>query len=421
MSAEAGTVVHTAGAEAAAGRRTVPKVLLFANTDWYLWNFRLPLARAIRARGAEVVFVSPPGPYAGRLVAAGFRWLGVSMSRRGMKPWQEAATLMHLVHIYRRERPDVVHHFTLKCILYGGLAARAAGVRRIVSAVTGMGYVFASDDLAARAARPLVRRLLRAGTGGRHARLVVQNPDDREAVVASGMIGRAQVRLIPGSGVDTRRFRPHARREDEAGGPFRFLFAARLLRDKGLADYVAAAQALRASGVAAEFLVAGETDPGNPASFDDADIAAWRAQGAVRFLGQVEDMPALMATVDAMVLPTTYREGVPRSLIEAAAAGLPVVTTDSPGCRDIVADGHNGFLVPKRDACALADALRRLATDRVAASRMGRAGRAKVLSEFDERIVLARTLAVYGELLPAWRWDADDAQACGALPAYHAA
>lgn len=394
-----------------------PKVLLFANTDWYLWNFRLPLARAIRARGADVVFVSPPGAYAPRLVAAGFRWLPVPMSRRGMRPWQELATLAHLVRLYRRERPDVVHHFTLKCILYGGLAARAAGVRRIVSAVTGMGYVFASDDLAARAARPVVRRLLRAGTGGRDARLIVQNPDDREAVVASGMIGRAQVRLIPGSGVDTRRFAPRAPQAADPGRPFRFLFAARLLRDKGLADYVAAARALRAGGVAAEFLVAGETDPGNPASFDDAAIAAWRAEGDVRFLGQVEDMPALMASVDAMVLPSTYREGVPRSLIEAAAAGLPLVTTDSPGCRDIVADGRNGFLVPGRDARALAAALRRLATDRALAAAMGRAGRERVLGEFDERIVFARTLGVYGELLPAWRWDVDEGTPPCALPA----
>jgi glycosyltransferase involved in cell wall biosynthesis len=388
-----------------AGAPKVPrpvKLLLFANTEWYLFNFRLALAKTARAQGAEVVLVSPPGPYGEKLRAEGFRWVPVPMARRSLNPMREAFVLCALWRLYRRERPDLAHHFTIKCVVYGGLAAKGAGTRRIVSSVTGMGYVFSNQELLARILRPLVRSLLRFAMSGRKSRLIVQNAEDRRAVVDASLMATSQVRLIAGSGVDTQRYRPRADALCASGRPAAIVFAARLLWDKGVGEFVQAARALRAEGLNVQFLVAGGPDAGNPASVPEEQLTAWREEGNVTLLGHVQDMPALMATADVVVLPS-YREGVPRSLIEAAAAGLPIVTTDAPGCRAVVEDGVNGILVPVRDSAALAAAIRKLVLDRALAARMGVASRQKALAQFDERIVLANTLAVYQELVPEWR------------------
>ncbi|MGH8627419.1 MAG: glycosyltransferase family 4 protein, partial [Gammaproteobacteria bacterium] len=314
------------------------RLLLFANTEWYLFNFRLALARAARAQGAEVVMVSPPGPYGEKLRGEGFRWVSVPMARRSLNPIREVFLLWALWRLYRRERPDIAHHFTIKCVVYGALAAKGVGTRGIVNAVAGMGYVFSSDDLLARALRPLVRLLLWFAMGGRKSRLIVQNPDDRRTVVNAGLMDASHVRLIAGSGVDTQRYHPRSDAPCASGRTPSVVFAARLLWAKGVAEFVRAAQVLRAEGLDIQFLVAGEPDAGNPASVPEEQLTAWREEGSVSLLGHVQDMPALMATADVVVLPS-YREGVPRSLIEAAAAGLPIVATDVPGCREVVEDG----------------------------------------------------------------------------------
>jgi len=373
------------------------KLVLFANTDWYLYNFRRSLALALRDAGHEVLLLSPPGEYGERLRTLGLRWEPVAMERRSLAPWRELRLLWRLWRSFRRERPDLVHGFTIKCAVYGALAARLARVPARVAAVAGMGYVFTSDALRARALRPVVRWLLRLALGGRGARLVLQNPDDVALFERARLVEPARIRLIQGSGVDLRRFEP---RGDDArqGGPPRVLLASRLLWDKGIAEYVDAARAL---GDKARCLLAGTPDPGNPAAIDVAQVRAWHEAGVIEWLGHVEDMPALLAGVDIAVLPS-YREGLPRSLIEAAACALPLVATDVPGCRAVVTDGIDGLLVPARDAQALAVAIGRLVDDPVAARRLGRAARAKALREFDERRVIARTLEAYAELLPGF-------------------
>jgi glycosyltransferase involved in cell wall biosynthesis len=223
----------------------------------------------------------------------------------------------------------------------------------------------------------------------------VQNPDDRDLLVGAGRAARESVRLIRGSGVNTDLFRPAAR---AAGRELRVLLATRLLWDKGVGEFIAAARSLKCAGVAADFLIAGASDPGNPSAVPEEQILRWSEEGVVRALGHVEDMPGLLAAVDLVVLPS-YREGVPRILIEAAASGLPIVTTDVPGCREIVEHEVNGLRVPARDAQSLAAAMRRLIEDPDKRVRFGRTGRRKVLAEFDERNVIASTLKVYDELL----------------------
>lgn len=373
------------------------KIVLFANTEWYLYNFRRSLALALRDAGFEVLLLSPPGPYGEKLRALGLRWQPVPMDRRSLNPLREALLLRHLARLFRRERPDIVHGFTIKCAVYGSLAARMAGVPGRVNAVAGMGYVFISDSLKARVLRPVVRALLRLALGGRGARLILQNPDDVALFEQAGLVDAAQVRLIPGSGVDCSRF--VARDPDCGEGPLRVLLAARLLWDKGIAEYIAAARRLRGEGRALHFLLAGDPDPGNPAAVPEATVREWVAEGLVEWLGHVDDMPALFSSVDMVVLPS-YREGLPKGLIEAAACALPLVTTDVPGCREVVTDGVDGLLVPVRDADALADAIARLQDDPELAARLGAAARAKALAEFDERIVIERTIAVYRELIP---------------------
>ena len=374
------------------------KIILFANTDWYLYNFRRSLALALQAQGYDVLLISPPGTYGEKLRTLGLRWEPVPMDRRSLNPLREARLLAWLVSLFRKERPALVHGFTIKCAVYGSLAARLAGVPARVNAVAGMGYVFTSNDAKARVLRPLVRGLMHAALDGRNARLILQNPDDVALFEQAGFVDASHIRLIPGSGVDCSRFAARTQTRD-AGRPLRVLLAARLLWDKGVAEFVEAARQLQAQGRAIEFLLAGDPDPGNPAAVPEASIRDWVDSGVLQWLGHVDDMPALFASVDVVVLPS-YREGLPKGLIEAAACALPLVTTDVPGCREVVRDGVDGLLVPARDGGALAQAIARLHDDPVLAARLGQAAREKALAEFDERIVIARTCAVYRELQP---------------------
>lgn len=371
------------------------KVILFANSDWYLFNFRLSFAKALRDGGHEVVLVSPPGQFGAQLQEQGFRWLDLPMDRSSLHPLHELALLIHLVRLYRREAPDLVHHFTIKSVIYGSIAAIVARVPARVNAVAGMGYVFTNQSLKARLLRPLVRSLMRLVLRGRRARLVLQNSDDVTALVEAGLAREGEVRLIKGSGVDLSRFRPRVLGQSPQATVV--VLAARLLWDKGIAEYIAAARQLHKEGLAIRFLLAGSPDEGNPSAIDQSTLDAWAADGVIELMGHVRDMPALYAGADIAVLPS-YREGLPKSLIEAAACELPLVTTDVPGCREVVTDGVEGLLVPVCNADALAVAIKRLYLDPIWARQLGRAARQRALVEFDERIVIAKTVEVYREL-----------------------
>lgn len=373
------------------------RIVLFANTDWYLYNFRRSLALALMTKGYDLLLISPPGPYGQKLRELGLRWEPIPMDRRSLNPLREAGLLVWLVGLFRKERPSLVHGFTIKCAVYGSLAARLAGIPARVNAVAGMGYVFTSNELRARLLRPLVRLFLRVALDGSGARLVLQNPDDVALFTRARLVACNRIRLIFGSGVDCSRFTEFTSptRDDR---PLRVLLAARLLWDKGLAEYATAARLLRERGRAIQFLIAGMPDYGNPAAVPEARIREWVSEGLVEWLGHVDDMPALFAGVDLVVLPS-YREGLPKGLIEAGACGLPLVTTDVPGCREVVTDDVDGLIVPPRDASALAAAIARLQDDPALSARLGAAARRKVLALFDERIVVRKTIDVYEELL----------------------
>jgi glycosyltransferase involved in cell wall biosynthesis len=389
------------------------KFIFFANTSWYLYNFRLSTVQRLLSDGHEVVMVSPPGKFGKRLVEHGCRWIPLSMERASLNPLRELATLSRLIAVFRRERPDIVHGFTLKCAIYGTIAARIARVPAMVSAVSGMGYVFTSDALKARLLRPLVKTLLRIALNGKRSRLVLQNHDDALAFSQAGLVSPDKVRVILGSGVNTFRFHP-SNRTTHRYERLRVLLAARLLEEKGVREFIEAAAILRKRERDIEFLLAGSPDPGNPHSISRDELRRWTEAGLVRCLGHVDDMPALLGSVHVMALPSYYREGVPKSLIEGAAAGLALITTDRPGCREVVTqDGVDGLRVEVRNAEALADCIARLDDDREWLAKLGERAREQALKKFDERLVIQQTLDVYAELLHP---DSSDQEAMRTVP-----
>jgi len=379
----------------------MPKVVLFANTDWYLYNFRMSFARKLREEGFEVILLSPDGEYGPKLRDLGFCWHAVPMNRRSLNPLRELALVIWLARFFAREKPQIVHGFTIKSAVYGSLASKLASVPARVNAVAGMGYVFTSGDLKARVLKPLVRQVMRLALNGRDSILVLQNPDDIRLFEAARIVNQKAIRLIKGSGVDLTRFKMKGGAGQEPGLPLRALLAARLVWDKGIAEYVEAARLLRREHRTVRFLLAGSPDDGNPASVSAAVVEGWVKEGLVEWLGQVSDMPKLFSEVDVMVLPS-YREGLPKALIEAAACGLPLITTDAPGCREVVSEsGVDGISIPVRDVPALAAAIRLLDDDREMGRKLGLAAREKALINFDERIVIEKTLSVYRELVPS--------------------
>ncbi len=365
------------------------RILLFANTEWFLFNFKLALARALRERGHDVILLSPAGPYGERLRAEGFRWEPFELSRSGVNPLAEFGAVRRLARLYRALKPDLVHHFTIKCVIYGSLAARRAAVGKVVNSITGLGFAMLADTPKARLIRPIVVALYRRALAGTD--VIFQNADNRDTLAALGVLARSRVHVVPGDGIDSAYFAPGDVRP--AGATV--LMMCRLLWPKGVGDYVEAARRVREEMPAARFLLAGSPDAGNPESIDAATLARWQAAGAVEFLGQRGDALALNQACDMAVLASTQGEGMPRALVEAASCGKPLVATQVPGSRELVSDGINGYLVPPGAPAALAAAILAILRDPQAAARMGRAARAKVLAELCDERILARTLEIY--------------------------
>ena len=371
---------------------TKKKLLYLVTEDWYFVSHRLALAEAARDAGYDVTVVTNVAKHGGVIRNAGLNLIPADFDRSGLNPLRDSATIAKLAAIYRREKPDVVHHVAMKPVLYGSIAARAASVPRVVNAIMGLGYVFTSESAKANILRPAVRVALRAALSAKSSRVIVQNRDDRQQLITSQLAKEADVRLIRGSGVDVPAY---ATTPPPAGRP-RVILPARLLRDKGIVEFIEAARLLKHDGVDAEFVLAGAPDPLNPASLTQDEIDSYVREGVVTHLGWRDDMASVFADATIVCLPS-YREGLPKALLEAAASGRAIVTTDVPGCRELVQHDVNGLLVPARDAHALAAALRRLISDPVLRGRLATAGRAMVETEFSLSRIIAETLAVYAE------------------------
>ncbi len=363
------------------------KVLYLVTDDSFFWSHRRSLARAAREAGAEVVVATPPGPYRECIEGAGFTFRPVRLGR-SLRPDRLARAFADVVRLYRRERPDLVHHVSMRAILCGSLAARLTGVPGVVNLVTGLGWVFSSGPAPLRLA---VREAYRLCLRDRRSWTVFQNPDDRDEFLNRGLIVPERSSVILGSGVDTGRFRP----TPEPEGPPTVLLAARMLQPKGVCDLVEAGRLLRRDGVAHRIVLAGDPDERNPSAIPVDQLHAWHDEGVVDWVGHREDVDQLLGDCHVACLPSYYREGVPKFLLEAAATARPIVTTDMPGCREVVRDGESGLLVDPQRPPALAAALKELFTDADSRRAMGAAGRRMVDQHFNEDVVIRQTLGVY--------------------------
>lgn len=379
------------------------KLVFVVNNAGFFVSHRLPIALAARKRGDEVAVVtgqagSPTAETLAveRLRAEGIAHFRCAFTSTGINPLVEARGFLQLVRHLRSLRPDVVHCASPKGGLYGGLAARLVQVPALVLAVSGMGYAYTS------AADSLLRKLLRAAYssvarysfGHRNKRVIVQNEDDYAAFAHAGLAGPGELVLIPGSGVEIERFVAPSmeQREDIV------LLPARMLRDKGVEEFATAARVLHGEFPGWKFMLAGAADYRNPSAIPESVLHDWHAQGHVQWLGIMSDMPALYARTKIVCLPS-YREGMPKSLLEAAASGCAVVTTDAVGCRESIMPGVSGDLVPVGDAAAVAGALRALMRDPGRLASYGEAGVEMARAQFDVRAVVARVLSLYDELL----------------------
>jgi glycosyltransferase involved in cell wall biosynthesis len=368
------------------------KIILFANTDWYLYNFRLGLIKELRARGHEIILLSPPGDHHERLKEQGFRWLPFPLSRQGINPVNEIQTFVRLVRIYRQIRPDIVHHFTIKPVIYGSCAAHLLRVSGIINSITGLGHLFIDPGFITRILRLIAKWLYRFSL--RSTQIIFENPEDRNIFIQHKFARTEQTHLILGTGVDVEKFQP-TKKSNEI--PL-VLFSSRLLATKGLIEFVDAIRILNKKGRKARFAIAGTPDPGNPASIPQGQLDSWRHESLAELWGWQDDMPAALTKTDIFCLPS-YREGVPNALLEACASGLPIVTTDVPGCRDVVKHGVNGLLVPPRDANALADALETLITNPALRSTMGKAGRQISIEKFSLSNIISQNMTVYDRVI----------------------
>lgn len=357
------------------------QIWIVANTSWYVYNFRGRLISILIKDGYDVTAFSPQDKYVPRIEALGARHVHLALDNAGTNILRDLVAILRIAAVIRRERPMVILTYTPKVNIYVSLAARMLRIP-VVANVSGLGRAFIAGGWLEFIARLLYRAALR------HPRVVFfQNEEDRVAFIKGGLITMEKAKRLPGSGVDVNRFKP--RSKDERERPFVFLLAARLLWDKGVGDYVEAARRVRSAFPNVEFWIVGFLDVHNPSAISREQIDQWVSEGLLKYLGSSDTMEEIYRGADCMVLPSYYREGVPRTLLEAASMGLPVITTDSVGCRDAVDDGTTGYLCHPKDVNDLENKMRQmlmLSSEKRLA--MGRAGRDKMLREFDEQIVL---------------------------------
>jgi glycosyltransferase involved in cell wall biosynthesis len=379
-----------------------PKLMYVISEDWFFYSHFFERALAASDAGYDVVVLTRERAHGQKIRAAGIRLVPVNFSRRSINPVNEFLSLLRIYLAYRRERPEVLHHVATKAVFYGSLAALF--FRRklaIVNAPVGMGYVFASHQWLARLLRPCFRLGYQLLLNPRRSRVIFENADDAAYFVKNGVVRAADTAVIRGAGIDVRKFQPV---NSPAGSPVVALVG-RMLRDKGVCEFVEAAHRLHDAGVAARFVLVGYPDPENPSSIPLEQLRSWHGQKGVEWWGWEEDMIWTWHQVHIACLPS-YREGLPKALLEAAACGLPIVTTDAVGCREVVRNGGNGLLVPIGDAQALADALRTLIFDADLRRRMGEESRARAEREFCSERVIRETLAVYRSLADGSDWQA---------------
>jgi glycosyltransferase involved in cell wall biosynthesis len=380
-----------------------PRLLFLMNEALFFTTHRMPVALAAQAAGYDVSVAAPfdDGPVA-VIRSCGFDYYDLPLKRGGRSLWGEIRLAIRCCSLIRAIKPDLVHHVAMKPVIFGGLASRLMGVPGVVHAITGLGFLFIREDWLARTIRAMIMPLYRFALGHPNARVIFQNPDDLKMFLDHRLVAKDTTVMIKGCGVDMTVFAPAEPITGLAAGSADttpvVMFPARILGDKGVHEFVHAARSLKAAGAKARFVLVGRRDPANPTDVAEATIRAWEQEGIVEWWGFHSDMPDVLRQAHIICMPS-YREGLPRGLIEAAACGLPIVTADVPGCREVVRDGESGYLVPVRDGPATAAAIEKLLDDNGLCANMGQAARQLALDEFTVEAFVENTLTTYDAVM----------------------
>ena len=369
--------------------KTQTHIAIVSNTSWYLFNFRAKLIEELIGKGYRVTAIAPLDNYSLRLKNIGCDHIDIHINNNGVNPFTDLKTLLNFYHIYSKMKFDLILQYTPKPNIYGTMAARMVNIP-CINNIAGLGSAFINGGIV----RSIVRILYKLSQV--HARCIFfQNPDDLELFVRSGLVQPQKTDLLPGSGVNIDKFYPEKKRGTDT---FRFVFIARLLWEKGIREYVDAARILKKQYSHIHFHVLGLSDDSNPRSVSDLQMQDWKREGLIKWFGHVDDVRPHIAEADCVVLPS-YREGTPRSLLEAASMGKPIITTDVVGCRQVVEDGGNGFLCKPKDAGNLANVMKKMVQlNDGQRTTMGQHSRMKMVKEFDERIVIKKYLDVINEI-----------------------
>ncbi len=374
----------------------MPKLLFFVNRTQFFLSHRLPIAIAAMEQGYDVHVGSGEQSDIDIEQEYGIKEHTLKLSRSKMNPIGEVQSLLDIFKLLKKIQPDIIHNVTIKPVLYGSLLAKLFPNLKVVNAISGLGYIFIQNGKKDKLIQAAVKRLYRFSLSSQKTMTIFQNPDDREFFIEQKMTKSKQTVLIKGSGVNLNQFHPNPRQDFE--GEIRILLPARMLFDKGVQEFVDAAKIIRNKGIKAVFLLAGEIDPGNPKAVREELLIDWHNQGIIEWLGFQKDMSSLMHQSDIVCLPS-YREGLPKSLLEGLAAGKPIVTTDVPGCREVVISGFNGILVPAKNAQELAEALELLINHHPLRQQMGMRSRVIAEQEFSIESVVNKTTTIYNQLL----------------------
>ncbi len=372
------------------------RILYFVTEDWYFCSHRLAIARAAREAGMEVFVATHVTAHGEQILAEGFHLIPLHLRRQSLSPFTEIRVLVELFRTYRSVKPDLAHHVAMKPVIYGSLIAWIQSVPVVVNALTGLGFVFASTTRKAALLRFFVRWALRLLLHRVNGKALLQNRDDFHALKKLVNLAEDRMALIPGSGVDTSHFSPLA---EPGPVPITVAMVSRMLLDKGVRELVEAGRLLQRWDTPIHVLLAGMPDPENPTSLSKEELESWNREETIDWLGFCDDVREIWKKAHIAVLPSYYGEGIPKSLLEAAACARPIITTDAPGCREVVRSNETGLLVPSRNSEALANAISRLAQDQGLRTSMGKQGRVFVEESFSERLIVKQTMALYHDLL----------------------
>jgi len=360
------------------------RVAIVSNTSWSLFNFRFNLARAIKKAGYEVVLIAPYDEYSDRL-SEEFEYHNIYINNKGTNPKEDIKTTIDFYKLYKELKPDVVLHYTIKPNIYGTIACSMLGIKTINN-IAGLGTLFIKQNFVTKIAKWLYKY-----SQSKASKIFFQNSDDFEMFTSEDLVDKRKCDILPGSGVDTGKFIPvEVEKEDDI---FRFLLVARMLWDKGIGEYVEASKLIKAKYKNVEFQMLGFLDVDNHSAVSKEQMQEWVDAGYVNYLGVSDNVKEEIAKANCIVLPSFYREGTPRVLLESASMAKPIITTDNVGCRDVVDDGVNGYLCEVRNVQDLAKKMEKMLNlNDEERSQMGKAGREKMIQEFDETIVIQKYL-----------------------------